>query len=71
MPQVPTCDRLAPDTKVLDIYVTDRRNTLVEVSQVYVDEEHKDGGIYLDIPRTNDSRKGLERENDDTFPSMH
>ncbi len=57
---VPTCDRLASDTKVLDIHVTDNQNILVEVSQVYVEEEGiKDEGIYLDIPRTNDTREGM------------
>ncbi len=65
---VPTCDRLAPDTKVLDIYVTDRRNTLVEVTQVYEDELAKEGGIFLDIPRTNDTRHPLEGS---TVPTRH
>ena len=28
--------------------------------QVYIDEEKQQQGIYLDIPRTNDSRKAMD-----------
>lgn len=53
---VPTCGRLAKDTKVLDIYVTNRDRVLMEVSRV---EKGAEKGIKLDIPRTNASMENF------------
>ena len=55
---VPTCDRLAPDTKILDMHVTNRDNILVSLNKV-MGSDNKEG-IYLDIPRTNGSRTPME-----------
>jgi hypothetical protein len=46
-----TCNRLSPDTKTLDLYVTNQNLVLQEVSGV-LDLTGKEG-ILIDIPRTN------------------
>ena len=55
---VPTCVLLAPNSKILDMYVANRENEIVEVDKVNALEGH--GGIHLKIPRHNDSRAPLE-----------
>lgn len=57
---VRTCDRLASDTKVLDIHVTSRENVLIDVSNVDDKETGHEKGILIDVPRTNASMSGLK-----------
>ncbi len=52
-----TCGRLSPDSKVVDIGITNRDNVPVDVKEVYDLEGNE--GILLDIPRTNSSGIGL------------
>lgn len=55
-----TCDRLAPDTKILDLHMRNREMILVDVNKVF--DEYGEEGIKLDIPRTNDSETGMPRK---------
>lgn len=54
---VQTCDRLSPDTKILDMHMTNRELVELQISKVY--DENSEEGIFLDIPRTNDTRAPL------------
>ena len=53
-----TCDRLAKDTKVLDMHVTNVENVVVSLSNTF----GRDGveGLKLDIPRHNGTRHGVD-----------
>ena len=57
---VPTCDRLALDTKILDISITNRDNDLIAVDRVTGGDGDNGKGILIDIPRTNASGEGLQ-----------
>ena len=52
-----TCDRLASDSKILDMHMTDRELVLMDINKVY-DLEGLEG-IKLDIPRTNKTMAGM------------
>ena len=52
-----TCDRLAPDTKILDMHMTDRELVPMDIDKVY--DEKQQHGIGLYIPRTNETVAGL------------
>ena len=58
---VPTCDRLGNDSKVLDIHITNRDYVLMDVSKVF--DRNKERGILIDLPRTNSSLAGWDVSN--------
>ena len=56
---VPTCDRLAPDSKIVDLTITNRDGSIVDVSNVGNAASGSSKGILIEIPRTNDTGAGL------------
>ena len=69
---VPTCDRLAYDTQIVDLHVTNRDNLPVSVNRVF-DEQQREG-ILMDLPRTNASfypLKGVDKSTHFEMESMY
>lgn len=56
-PNIITCGRLAPDTKILDMHMTDRELVLMDIDKVFDQEQQNGIGLY--IPRTNETLLSL------------